>query len=158
MNKMTYKDIAELFSDRVLKVKMSIRVYYCKPYIRKAVDEWLKTGIGPDLTVALDCGGSDDVFYLSAQALIDLYGLQPLDALLFIDWADGTANDALAALSVLRSKSVIVPLEITEDIWEKLSPGVKEEYRKIERQKEADFLRLEAKYKEIENTQIYDGE
>ena len=42
--------------------------------------------------------------------------------------------------------------------WEKLSPGVKEEYRKIERQKEADFLRLEAKYKEIENTQIYDGE
>ena len=143
---MKYKDICDLFVDKTIKIRTAVRVSFCKPYVRKAVNEWLKSGIEPDLTVELKFGRQEKSIELSAQSLIHDYGLSPLDALLFIDWANRSPQDALQALQSLRHKSTFVPVSITEEMWKQVTPEVMEEYRKLVSEDKLKQERIERRY------------
>ena len=151
---MKYKDICDLFVDKTIKIRTAVRVSFCKPYVRKAVNEWLKSGIEPDLTVELKFGRQEKSIELSAQSLIHDYGLSPLDALLFIDWANRSPQDALQALQSLRHKSTFVPVSITEEMWKQVTPEVMEEYRKLVSEDKLKQERIERRYNEIANREI----
>ncbi len=151
---MKYKDICDLFVDKTIKIRTAVRVSFCKPYVRKAVNEWLKSGIEPDLTVELKFGRQEKSIELSAQSLIHDYGLSPLDALLFIDWANRSPQDALQALQSLRHKSTFVPVSITEEMWKQVTPEVMEEYRKLVSEDKLKQERIEQRYNEIANREI----
>ena len=151
---MKYKDICDLFVDKTIKIRTAVRVSFCKPYVRKAVNEWLKSGIEPDLTVELNFGHREKSLELSAQSLIHDYGLSPLDALLFIDWANRSPQDTLQALQSLRHKSTFVPVAITEEMWKQVTPEVMEEYRKLLSEDRLKQEKIEQRYHEIENREI----
>ena len=151
---MKYKDICDLFVDKTIKIRTAVRVSFCKPYVRKAINEWLKSGIEPDLTVELKLGHQEKFLELSAQSLIHDYGLSPLDALLFIDWANRSPQDTLQALQSLRHKSTFVPVVITEEMWKQVTPEVMEEYRKLLSEDRFKQEKIEQRYHEIENREI----
>lgn len=152
---MKYKDIYDLFAgtDRTVGVKMAVRVSFCQPYVKTAVNKWLESGIEPDLTVELF--HKDKTLEISAQALIHEFGMQPLDALLFIDWANrSNKEDMIAAVTALRFRTIPDKIGITEEIMKKIPDGVIREYEKIKETQAKNFQKLEKIYAKIENAEI----
>lgn len=154
---MKYKDICSLFKQRKMQVRMALRVRLCRPYVRKSIDEWLCTKREPSLTVMLSPKKENaKSIVLSAQSLIHDYGLSPLDALLFIDWANRTDKDIYKALNALVHRSAFYPTVVTEEMIKRVDKKVLEEYQKIEEQKNKRFEELEKEYKQIENCELYE--
>ncbi len=151
---MKYSDICNLFKNRSSQIRMAIRVSYCKPYIRRAINKWLKTRVEPDLTVVLTPKGMDRTLELSAQTLIHLYGMSPLDALLFIDWANRENKDIEDALKSLSGYSRRSSVTITDDMWKKIDPEVLREYDKLQSADMEQSRQLELEYNRIKDREI----
>lgn len=156
LDDMKYSDICKLFDTRIAKITMPLRVWQCRSNVRKAINEWMETGREPNLTVELE-NSKGDRLILSAQSLIHDYGMKPLDALLFIDWANRSEKDCAQALEALVHHSDFHSFPpITDEMWKRIDPAVLEEYDKLKKQKEEKLKKLEAKYQEIEDSEIYE--
>lgn len=154
---MKYKDIADLFSDESTQVRTALRVYRCRPEIREEIDRLLATEtepegvyeIGPASHPELKCS-------ISVQSLIHDYGLTPLDALIFLDWALRSDMDMRDAFSALLHR-VLPPREQEgERPVIEASPEVQEEYERIAAELSAEDARLKQEYLTIADRQIHE--
>lgn len=155
---MKYKDIyaLDLFTTHEEKIRMAIRVYQAKLFIREAINAWLGTGEEPilEVNVAPSHWKGESVL-LSTQFLIHNSGMNPLDALLFIDWAirdDAGAIDALETWAKYRSTPFQV--KITEDMWKKIDPEVLREYEKLRQERIGKLKVLEDAYQLIKEEDL----
>lgn len=155
---MKYKDIyaLDLFTTHEEKVRMAIRVYQAKLFIREAINAWLGTGEEPTLEVNVaPSHWKGESVLLSTQFLIHNSGMNPLDALLFIDWAirdDAGAVDALETWAKYRSTPFQV--KITEDMWKKIDPEVLREYEKLRQERIGKLKVLEDAYQLIKEEDL----
>lgn len=155
---MKYKDIAELFEKREAKIKMAIRVYQAKPFIREAIDKWLETGDEPCLEInVVPRKAQGKSMVLSARSLIHSFDMRPLDALLFMDRAirdDDGAYEALSHLAYCRTKPFM--MDMTEEMLKSVDPDLRKEYEKMRAVEEEKLEELEQVYNEIKEENIYD--
>lgn len=152
---MKYKDVYNMFTQHGQQIKMALRVRRCRPYIRKAINDWMTTREEPNLEVLLaPKRAQGKSVLLSAQSLIHEYGMSPLDALLFIDWANRTDRDIHEALYALVHRSDFKPTHITEEMWRQIDPEVMREFQAIESQKQQRISELQTEYDKIENFEI----
>lgn len=155
---MKYKDIyaLDLFTTHEEKIRMAIRVYQAKLFIREAINAWLGTGEEPTLEVNVaPSHWKGESVLLSTQFLIHNSGMNPLDALLFIDWAirdDAGAVDALETWAKYRSTPFQV--KITEDMWKKIDPEVLREYEKLRQERIGKLKVLEDAYQLIKEEDL----
>lgn len=154
---MTYKELSNLFTKKEVKIKMALRIFLCKPFIRKAINTWLEMGDEPTLEVRIapeKANGKSMI--LSSQALIHDFLMEPLDALLFIDWAMRNDDNAYDALEVLTHSTKPFKVEITEDMWKHINPEVLKEREKIRAREEQKLAKLEKMYETLLNHNIDD--
>ena len=81
--------------------------------------------------------------------------MNPLDALLFIDWAirdDAGAVEALETWAKYRSTPFQV--KITEDMWKKIDPEVLREYEKLRQERIGKLKVLEDAYQLIKEEDL----
>lgn len=152
---MKYKDISNLFTKKEAKIKMALRIYQCKPFIRKAINTWLETGDEPTLEVRIapeKAKGKSII--LSSQVLIHDFLMEPLDALLFIDWAMRNDDNAHDALERLTKPTKPFTVEITEDMWKRINPEVLQEREKIMVQEAKKLEKLEKMYNTLTDCNI----
>ena len=155
---MKYKDIyaLDLFTTHEEKIRMAIRVFQAKLFIREAINAWLGTGEEPTLEVNVaPSHWKGESVLLSTQFLIHNSGMNPLDALLFIDWAirdDAGAIDALETWAKYRSTPFQV--KITEDMWKKIDPEVLREYEKLRQERIGKLKVLEDAYQLIKEEDL----
>ncbi len=154
---MKYEDIAKLFKKREAKIKMAVRVYQAKPFIREAIDKWLETGDEPCLEIYVAPQGTQGKsMLLSAQSLIHSFDMAPLEALLFMDGAirdDAGAYEALNHLAYCRTKPFT--LEVTEEMLRGVDPELREEYENMRAEEEKKLKKLEQIYNEINEEELY---
>ena len=140
---MQYKDIyaLDLFKTHEEKVRMTIRVYQAKLFIRKAINAWLETGEEPGLEVNVaPPHWKGESVVLSTQFLIHNSGMNPLDALLFETWA--------------KYRSTPFQVNITEDMWKKIDPEVMREYEKLRMERIGKLKVLEDAYQLIKEEDL----
>lgn len=154
---MKYKDISDLFTKKEAKIKMTLRISQCKPFVRKAINTWLETGDEPTLEVRIapkKAKGKSVI--LSSEALIHDFLMEPLDALLFIDWAMRNDDNAYDALETLTHPTKPFTIEITEDMRKRIDPEVLKEREKIRTREEQKLAKLEKMYNTLLNHNIDD--
>lgn len=156
---MKYKDVQKLFMQKSVQIKVALRIRQCKPYIRKAINEWLETAIEPNLEVIIaPKHAKGKSIRLSAQSLIHDYDMRPLDALFFIDWANRTDKDIHDALTALVHRSSFHSINISDEMWKRIDPEVLKEYEKIEEAENEKSLSQEEQYTAISNCNISEYE
>lgn len=154
---MKYKDISDLFTKKEAKIKMTLRISQCKPFVRKAINTWLETGDEPTLEVRIaPKKAKGKSIILSSEALIHDFLMAPLDALLFIDWAMRNDDNAYDALETLTHPTKPFAVEITEDMWKHINPEVLKEREKIRAREEQKLAKLEKMYETLLNHNIDD--
>ena len=157
---MKYEKIRKMFKEEEVGARMAVKVYRAQPFVRKAVNKWMEDGDVPDLMVEIAPEGLPEGASkkLSVHDLIDVFGLETLDAFLFIDWATGSDEGSFGALSYLaynRTRPFEMP-PVTAEELERMDPELREAYEEKlaeERKKCEEEVQL---YNKIKEEEIYD--
>lgn len=150
---MKYRDLANLFSDESTQVRTALRIYRCRPEIRKEIDVLLTSAAEPCGIYEIRPSGDEaPVCRISVRSLIHDYGLTPLDALLFIDWALRSDKDMQEALTSLLHR--IQPPEVQPCIWPPAEEEVEAEYELQMAERAREEQRLKEEYRTIADKEI----
>lgn len=155
---MKYDILEDKFSSKEEAVRIAVRVSQCRPFIRQAIDEWLETDISPTLVVTVEPFWTvGKKWELSAEDLMIGYNMQPLDALLFLDWLLANDESSLPAWQFLAEPFTPNRLGMKkEELLDKLEPEVRKLSEELFEKRAQNYARLEQWYnKKLKGKEIY---
>lgn len=156
---MKYEKIAKMFDGKETGARMAVKVYRAQPFVRKAVNKWMEDGDVPDLMVDIAPKGLPEGVSkkLSVHDLMDVFGLETLDAFLFIDWATGSAEGCIGALSYLaynHTRPFVMPT-LTAEMLERMEPELREAYEEKQAEERKTCEEELQLYDKIKGEEIY---
>lgn len=159
---MKIKDIITSLDNVKSKVHLAYRINRCSPEIKKAIVQLYKDKVLP--LVELGIAAPDGMGYVevSSYDLVNLYGMEELAALLFLDElnkanskSDKTdLRNLLGALSAGKHQTRMV---VTDDLLEhvqKNSPDVWKSYQEIVEKENAITQEMESDFEKVIESEI----
>ena len=159
---MKTKEILNSVESFKSKVYLAHRIKRCSPQIREAIVKWSKERSMPLIELGIKSSEGDAFMVISSDDLVNLYGMEQLQALLFLDDLHRAnqkddKSELMGLLGMLQAgkkvSKMIVSDEILATVREK-DPEVWIEYEKIVQQEDMKMQELSEEYEQIKEVDI----
>lgn len=159
---MKIKDIISSLDDLKSKVHVAYRINKCSPYIKQAIVQLYKDGVLPLVELGIQSPNGGEYMEISSYDLVNLYGMEDLAALLFLDDLEKANSktdktDLRNLLSALSSGKHQTRMVISEELLEHIqnnSPDIWKNYQDIVEKENASSQELECNYENVIENEI----
>lgn len=159
---MKIKDIITSLDNVKSKVHVAYRINKCSSEIKQAISQLYKDKVLPLVELGIEAPDGMGYIEVSSYDLVNLYGMEELSALLFLDELNkanlkSDKTDLRNLLGVLTSGKHQTRMAVTEDLLEhvqKNSPDVWESYQEIVEKENAITTEMEGDFEKIIENEI----
>lgn len=159
---MKIKDIITSLDNVKSKVHVAYRINKCSSEIKQAISQLYKDKVLPLVELGIEAPDGMGYIEVSSYDLVNLYGMEELSALLFLDELNkanlkSNKTDLRNLLGVLTSGKHQTRMVVTEDLLEhvqKNSPDVWESYQGIVEKENAITTDMEGDFEKIIENEI----